>query len=306
MDPLSSFFWNELHILRPQQRHQDALFIHHFRVGAIFLVPTIVGCQFLCFVRSWLPRMRSHFCVSTFTSTFPLLYCGGIIRVKWLLKSVKQVEKVVQFYGKLLASLLHDKLCRDSRFLTQLQSLLWEDFLEVVIWVLLPISIFIALAFRAKNSLSIFAIFYRGWKMARTHQIGRMYGLFWHIISRFEQVVPNCGHIYLRSQQNCILAQHQPQFVHACGCQSWHENGLGNISVSFGLSMSLLEGPPNFSEHLTGLRWKDTDENYVTLFHNMFVVEFGNHAKFLLKWAQKVRLSCWNQESEIVETVWNF
>ena len=275
MDPLARFFRYKLHIFWPQKCHQNTFLIHYLCVvvsscssPAFFL---LVGCRFC--------RIRSHLRISAIL----LLHSRWIIWIETLLEGVKQIKKIVKFHCKLLTSLLNDKFSSHTRFLTQFESFLGKHLLEVIIRVFLMI---VALTFRAKNSLSIFAVFYCCGEMTRPHQICRMDCLFGNCISRFEQVISNGGHMNLRPQQNCILAQHQSEFVHARCRQSRHENGLGHVPISLSHSVSFLKGTPNFSKHFRRLRGEHAHKDYVALFHDMLVVKFGNHPKFLLERTQ--------------------
>ena len=272
MNPLARLFRNELHIFWSQKCHQNTFLIHYLCIVSLeFAFFLFCGCRFC--------RIWSHFCISAIL----LLHRCWIVWIERLLERVKEIKQIVKFDSELLSSLLNYKFGSHTCFLTQFESFLGKDLLKIIVWVLFMI---VALTFRAMNSLSIFTVFYGCGKVTRPHQICRMDGLFGDCISRFEQVISNRGHMNLRPQQNCILAQHQFEFVHARGRQSWHENGLGHVPIRLSYPVSLLKGTSDFSKHFRGLWWEHAHKDYVALFHDMLVVKHGNYTKFLLERTQ--------------------
>ena len=133
-----------------------------------------------------------------------------------------------------------------------------------------------------------------------------MHGFGWHVVLSLDEVLSHGLDIHSCPEEYALLTQHQFKFVEASGSQSWDKQWLWLVLVKLWLVESLHGGWSNLFEELAGLAWQHTDEDYVTLAHDLLIIEFCYYSKLLLERFQQVWLSCGNPEFEIVKTTLDF
>ena len=122
---------------------------------------------------------------------------------------------------------------------------------------------------------------------------------------RSKQVLLENRHVDAGSQEDCLIREHKSQLLIA-NCRTSADNKWVNQGFIFLRSIdSISYNTSNLLKNFLYLTRQNTHKNYITLSGNLLVIKEAFNTKLLLEWSQKMGLSCWDDQLEIVELVLN-